>query len=96
MVIEVRDIAPQAYTAEEGLAVAKLVRHSLSADRETVVSFAGIRDVPSSFINGAFISLLDEYDSDWLKGRLKIRSATRQTADMIRRCFENADRRRKA
>jgi STAS-like domain of unknown function (DUF4325) len=96
MVISVKTITPQAYTADEGLKIARLVRNELERGKRATVSFDGVKDVPSSFVNGAFISLLDSYDPSWLRDHLKIISATRQTAEMVRRCFENAEKNKAA
>ena len=92
MVTQVKDIVRQAYTAEDGLQVATVIRKAFENGKTITLSFDGIRDVPSSFINGAFVSLLRDYPITTVKRDLRVISATRQTVEMIRRCFDNAER----
>lgn len=90
MVITALDHVPHCYSAQDGVVIARILRRRLSADGQATLSFAGVSDVPSSFVNSALVSLLDTYSFDWIKRHLTIVDATRQTADMIRRCFDNA------
>jgi hypothetical protein len=57
------------------------------------LSFDGVTNVPSSFINGALISLLDEFNFDFIRNHLRIENSTWQINDVIRRCFGAAGKR---
>jgi len=52
------------------------------------VSFAGVDVVPSSFVNGAFVELLDDYSFDELKRKLRIVDSNVAINNVIKRCLE--------
>lgn len=87
MVLRIRDHITHAYTNADGEAIYRLVKHSLLANRPVVVSFAGIRDVTSSFVNSAFIDLLDSIEFDVIKKNLSFVDTTNQINQMIRSRF---------
>jgi hypothetical protein len=89
MVIVALDHVPHCYTSADGLVIAGAVRRCLRRG-ETTLSFSGVDDVPSSFVNSAIVSLLDEFSSDEIRKRLSIVNSNRQINDMIRRCMMNA------
>lgn len=93
MVIEVREHVPQCNTYDEGLRISALIRESFRHDHDIVLSFSAIKDVPSSFINGALVSLLDEFSYEYIRNHLYIDNSTRQINDMIKRCFSAARKR---
>jgi hypothetical protein len=96
MVIIVLDHVPQCYTGEDGAVIASIIRRHLDKGLAVSVSMAGVEDTPSSFVNAAFVSLLDHYDAAYIRAHLSITDASRQTGDMVRRCFQNAERQRQA
>ena len=84
MVIRTLDHVRHCYTYDDGLVIAGLLRSAL-CDRETAfLSFAGVDDVPSSFVNGAFVSLLDEFSARDIKTYIRIVDSTRQINSMVR------------
>jgi hypothetical protein len=89
MVITALDHVPQCFSAKDGTVIADILREQLSHDGAVTLSLAGVSEVPSSFVNAALVSLLDTYDFAWIKSHLTVTDATRQSADMVRRCFEN-------
>ncbi|MCB2829991.1 STAS-like domain-containing protein [Streptococcus dysgalactiae] len=58
-----------------------------NTDTVVTVSFAGISEVSSSFVNSAFINLLSCYDFNYIKSRLKIVNSTKQINDLIKQRF---------
>ncbi|HGA3836563.1 TPA: STAS-like domain-containing protein [Streptococcus agalactiae] len=56
-------------------------------DTVVTVSFAGISEVSSSFVNSAFINLLSYYDFNHIKSQLKIVNSTKQINDLIKQRF---------
>lgn len=87
MVIRILDHVPQCYTWQDGAVILELIRKRFARDEEVVVSFDGVNDVPSSFVNAAFISLLDEYSFNYIRSRLKVIDSSWQINDMIKRRF---------
>ena len=87
MVIRALDYVPHCYSWDTGNEIAKIVRQSFARGDQITISFAGVTDVPSSFVNGAFISLLDDYSFDFIRAHLSFADCTRQITDMIRRRF---------
>lgn len=92
MVIFALDHVPHCYSAQDGNVIHSLLGHAFIRGQHVTISFAGVSDMPSSFVNAALVPFVQRHGSDWLKARLKITGATRQVADMIRRCFSNAER----
>jgi hypothetical protein len=88
--IRVLDVTPQCYTSEDGARVADYIRYCFNAGEPVNISFQGVTDVPSSFVNSSIVVLVLEYGMDFVKLHLKIIDANRQIADMIRRCIANA------
>lgn len=96
MVIVALDHVPHCYSGEDGDAIAALIRPALNKGDRVTVSLSGVDDVPSSFVNAAFVSLLADFDFDFIKAHLTISDATKQAADMIHRCFRSATRQKQA
>ncbi|MDR3528626.1 MAG: STAS-like domain-containing protein [Rhizomicrobium sp.] len=88
MVIHPLNHVKDCNTWDSGAAIACLIRKGFADTDLVVVSFSGITDVPSSFVNAAFISLLDSYSFDYIKTHLKVTDASRQIIGMIKRRFE--------
>lgn len=93
MVIRALDHVRQCYTAADGAIIRRAIAQQLAQGRSVRLSFDGVYDVPSSFVNGAIVELLDEFQADYIKSHLTIVDATRQIADMVRRCLANGIRR---
>ena len=87
MVINVLDHVPHCYTSQDGEVIASLIRDEFTQGKKVIVSFNGVGDVPSSFVNAAFTSLLDKYGFAFIKKHLSIVDSTWQINDMIRRRF---------
>lgn len=85
MVIAILDLVPQCYSWREGEIVANAIRSALKSEQTVVLSFSGVDDVPSSFVNAAFVSLLNEYNFDEIRRRLSIVCSTSQINEMIKR-----------
>jgi hypothetical protein len=92
MVIVALDHVATCYSSSDGYVIANLLRRAFAAEDRVSLSFDGVDDVPSSFVNAALVSLLDDHSSAWLKHHLSVVDTTKQIADMIRRCIANAER----
>lgn len=89
MVIAALDHVPQCYTSADGLVIAGLLRRCLRSGH-VKLSLAGVDDVPSSFVNSAIVSLLNEFSAEDLRRKLSIVDSNRQINEMIRRCMNSA------
>ena len=93
MVIRALDLVQRCDTAEDGWIVHKTLKDHLSSGQTVSLSFDGVYDVPSSFVNTSIVSLLSDFSEAEIKSHLVITNATRQIADMVRRCLANGVRR---
>jgi hypothetical protein len=93
MVIRALDHVARCYTAADGAVINSLLSSQLDKGRLVKLSFDGVSDVPSSFVNTAIVALLGRYDEEFIKSHLTLIDATRQIGDMVRRCVANGVRR---
>lgn len=97
MVTRVLDHVPHCYTADDGLVVAALIADAIGDGRTISLSFSGVNSVPSSFVNAAFVSLLDRYGADAIRRSVRVVDSTAQINSMIRdRLAAEAAKRRPA
>jgi hypothetical protein len=87
MVIRALDHAPNCYTWNSGDVIAQIIRGAFARGERITVSFSGVTDIPSSFANAAFISLLNDYSFEFIKSHLTLSNCSRQIADMVKRRF---------
>lgn len=88
MVIRILDHVKTASSYEDGDVIFKLLLPELQGGRDVVVSFEGIGSVPSSFVNAAFIRLLESVSFATVRRHLKLIQSTRQINALIRSRFE--------
>ena len=96
MVVNVLDVVPACNTAAQGAAVADELRPILAAGKKVKLSFAGVSDVPSSFVNASIVALFSEFPAEKITRQLAISNVTGQISDMIRRCLANSRRKSEA
>lgn len=75
-------------TWEDGRAIALLIEAAFRKNETVRLSLAGVDGLPTSFVNGAFISLLDEFDFDFIRDHLTIVDSNKSINDMIKRRFQ--------
>lgn len=94
MVTQVLDLVARCYDADDGAVVRDFIRHAFARSEAVVLSFEGVESVPTSFVNAAFVELLDAHEFDFVKRNLKIVRSNQQINDLIRRrmSFEAARR----
>ncbi|UYT10740.1 STAS-like domain-containing protein [Lactococcus garvieae] len=63
------------------------IKNLFENQESVVVSFQGISDISSSFVNSAFIDLLNEYDFDYIRKNLKFINSTKQINSLIKDRF---------
>lgn len=87
MVIVALDHVDHCFNAQDGEIILGVLTQALLKHQDVTLSFRGVSDVPSSFINAALVPLVQTHGEDWVRKHLRITAATKQVADMIRRCF---------
>ena len=88
MVIRPLDFLKQCYTAEDGQAVFERVHQAFKSGESVTVVFSGVDAVPSSFVNAAFIQLLEHYSYEDIKKRLTFSHSTKQINEMLLKRFD--------
>lgn len=86
--INVLDHVKHCYTNYDGDVIFKLIKKELDNNNIATVSFSGVKSIPSSFVNAAFITLLDYYDFSFIRSRIRIVNSTKQINDMIKHRFD--------
>lgn len=91
MVVRVRDIADSADTADQGVAILNVLSKALASNQDQIIiSFEGVQTATSSFVNSAFLPLLEKYALHELKRRIRVIESTRQINDMIKNRLNQA------
>lgn len=89
MVITILDHVKQCQTNADGEVIYKLIKDKIKSKEKVIVSFKGIISAPSSFVNTAFITLLDDGISfDDIKKHLTFRDSNSQINSMIKSRFK--------
>ncbi len=72
-------------TSKGGLDIGKNIGELLqiNPDENIEVSFDGITNVSPSFVNGAFLYLIDNYGADYFRSHVKVINATSEVAKII-------------
>jgi hypothetical protein len=84
MVIKVVDVVAAANTGDQGYSLYLVLRSAMSNSDVVVLSFEGVPVATSSFVNAAFVSLLDEFSFPNIKAKLRVVQSTKQINDLIR------------
>ncbi|MDN7654691.1 STAS-like domain-containing protein [Burkholderia multivorans] len=87
MVIRALDIVDRCYSNADGQQVFEVVYDRLKRGEAVTVSFEGVSTVPSSFVNTAFITLLDYFPFEKIRRVLTFTKTTPQINEMIRSRF---------
>lgn len=85
--IRIADKLKQFSTYEDGFRIYKIIKSAFDEDKTVVLSFDSITAVPSSFVNGCFSKLIDDFGVDSVKQSIRITQSTVLINNMIRRKF---------
>ncbi|OME58247.1 hypothetical protein BSK59_08680 [Paenibacillus odorifer] len=85
--LKIIDFVSQCYSNDDGETIQKLLLRHFRSGEKVIVSFKGIDSASSSFINSAFIDLLETYDFDFIKEHLGFSDANRTINETIKRRF---------
>tara|TARA_R110000822_G_scaffold101546_1_gene227693 strand:- start:304 stop:603 length:300 start_codon:yes stop_codon:yes gene_type:complete len=93
VVVIVRDIVDACDTPLQGKTVFSQIVDSLTSGDNVEIDFSGVLGMTSSFVNCAFIPLLDLLPFDHIKRQLNVVHANRQIVNMLRdRMMVHAER----
>ena len=84
MVIVVRDIVDSCDTNAQGAVVSDVVLSYLTLGRSVTLDFSGVFNVTTSFVNTAFVDLLDHFSFDSVKAGLVLKNTNRQIGTLIK------------
>lgn len=84
MVIAVKSLVPACDTNAHGDVVRGAITLALQNGGAVDISFAGISAATTSFVNAAFVDLLDTMTLADIKARVRILHSSRQINDMIK------------
>jgi hypothetical protein len=96
MVIRALDLVKQCYSNDDGNKLFTVIAARMRQKEKTTISFDGVDSVPSSFVNSAFIMLLDDFGFEEIKRYLSFQRTTPQINEMIRSRFSFENQRRQA
>lgn len=88
MKINILDHVSQCYTHKDGQVIADIITSCLKRGECVAISFQGVYAVPSSFINSAFISLLDDFTFADIRARVTFMDSTKQINELIKKRFD--------
>ncbi len=87
MDITIKSLITDCSTQESGEKIKNMILLGFNNKELVVISFDKIIAVSTSFINTAFIDLLNEYSYEYLKANLKIIKANNSIRNLITRRF---------
>lgn len=86
--IYVSNLTIQCYSNDDGQKLYSYLVNKMSKDEIVTLSFKSIDSATSSFINSAFIQLLDSFDFKFIKSHLSIVESTKQINNIINDRFK--------
>lgn len=85
---KITDYTGRCYSNEDGQIIYDLIIAPLSNGKTVFVSFEGVDTVTSSFVNSAFIELLETLPFQNIKTHLKFESTRKSIGELIRSRFD--------
>lgn len=86
--INVKKSLSNYYTNDDGDLLFNEIKILLSDGQKVTVSFDGIAGLNSSFVNSAFVKLLDVYSYDYIKNNIKFVRSNKQINNLIASRFK--------
>ncbi|MFK0524731.1 STAS-like domain-containing protein [Paenibacillus illinoisensis] len=87
VIITIQDHTNQCYTNHDGEMIYDQIVTQFERGQKVKVSFKGIDSVSSSFVNSAFINLLEKYGFDKIKSDLGFIDSSKAINEAIKRRF---------
>ncbi|WP_342505598.1 STAS-like domain-containing protein [Sporosarcina sp. FSL K6-2383] len=85
--IRISDVVNSTSFNKDGEIIFDLVKTALLNNQQVTVSFEGIYALNTSFVNSAFIELLEHFSFDEIKNNLKFVDSTKQINSIIGKRF---------
>lgn len=85
--VNILDHVNQCYSNADGDVIRHIILDQFSSGEKVVVSLKGVDGLCSSFINSAFIELLEMYDFDFIKTHLTFVNSSKSINENIKRRF---------
>lgn len=83
----IKDHVSTCFTTDDGLKIQNLLRPLLNHQKQIEISFKDIDSISISFLNVAFIDLLDSFDFDYLKKNLHFVKSNKTINNYIKARF---------
>jgi hypothetical protein len=90
MVINVKDLVTGCDTNAQGDVVRIAIQEALTSFNEIELSFSGFAGATTSFVNSAFLDLLDTMSFDEIKQRIRVTRSSRQINSLIKDSLTHA------
>lgn len=88
MVVKLIEYIKAGFTNQDGQIIFEKIMNAFCNKEKVEVSFEGIGGVSSSFVNTAFIQLLDYYEYSFIKENLKFSNMLKVNNDLIKKRFQ--------
>lgn len=85
--IIVKELVDNVRDNQSGLVLLEAIQNAFEKKQKVIVSFESIPYISTSFINSAFINLLDDYTFEEIKANLTFKNSTAQINQLIRERF---------
>lgn len=93
--ITIKDHVPHCFNNNDGQIVLNLIMPHLQQAEPVEVSFEGVYSATSSFVNSAFIDLLEHFDFEQIKRLLSITHSNAHINGLIKQRFASTQAARK-
>jgi hypothetical protein len=87
MIIKILDFVNRCMTNEDGLIIFNLINPLLNNGQHVIVSFQGVDGVTTSFINSAFIDLLQNHSFEYIRKNINFTNTTKNINELIKKRF---------
>ena len=86
--IELKNVLNQHVTNEDGDLLFNIIRDEFEKDNKVNISMLDVYGLNTSFVNSAFIQLLEHYSYDFIKKNLTFSNSNKQINDAILENFQ--------
>lgn len=93
--IELKNVLNQHVTNEDGDLLFSIIRDEFEKDNKVNISMLDVYGLNTSFVNSAFIQLLEHYSYDFIKKNLTFSNSNKQINDVILENFKYQTEKRK-
>jgi len=91
MVIIALDHVPHCFSQSDGILLHDAIKPFFDRGEKFTLSFTGVEDVTSSFVNSSLVPFVEKCGSKYVKDHLRVVGATKQVSNTILRCFSNVE-----